>query len=136
MSYLNTCLELVSHEESYMAEHVVQEIHGLQLYANKYWYRHLITYALYCAEKKLGFSMELVSQLSELLRLQKDRIEGPTSRPVPVSSPTTLDLGLLTQFPLVKEFILEVDCFRMSLARDIISDRSSKSTKSKLLKSI
>lgn len=130
VSYLNTCLELESNERRYMAEVVVQGLHGLQLYANQYWYRHIISYVKFCVKNQLRISEELVSQLSALLQLQKNKIGGPKSVPLASLPPATLDLNSLNQIPLVKGFVLEVISFRESLGRDHTSDKPAESKSS------
>jgi len=73
VAYLNTSFGLLpqqSNEEERIRS-VVQGLHGLQIYANQYWYKHILAYMDLVVPQKLAVPENLVQQLEEILKYSK-----------------------------------------------------------------
>lgn len=126
VSYLNTCLNLLPTISTDLERTtiIVEGIHHLQLYANQFWYRHLLAYAAVCARRRISFSADLLLQLSSLLRFSKNS----TARSAQVLNPGQIPgLQILDQVPAIKELVSKIISFRESLKKDEWNDKSPQS---------
>jgi hypothetical protein len=121
VSYLNTWLSLLSINctDVERATIIVEGIHGLHLYANHFWYRHLLAYAAVCAKRHISLSQDFIQQLDSLLRFCKNDIAHSS---VQVSGLEILDL-----VPAVKELVSRIISFRESLKKDYWNDKTPQS---------
>jgi hypothetical protein len=73
VAYLNTSFGLLpqcSNEEERI-RWVLQGLHGLQIYANKSWHRHILAYLDLVVSQKLAVPEYLAQQLGEILKYSK-----------------------------------------------------------------
>jgi hypothetical protein len=132
VAFLNSCISLLPENstEAQRAAIIIRGFHGLQLYADMFWHRHLLAYCSLLGQHKRQFSPELLSQLRLLLRFRKE----DSSTPVPqYKSGTDKDgtedpsLEELNHLPDVKGLVTDVLVFRAKMAREDASDKSPES---------
>jgi len=98
---------------------IAQGLHGLQLYANQFWYKHLIIYFDLLRKKGIPPPLDLLEQLSLLLAFQRD--QSATAVPLPKQLE---ELVVLDGLPRVKELVSKIMAFRNGLNRDELFDKS------------
>jgi hypothetical protein len=127
VSYLNTCLPLFTANgtETERAIVVIQGFHSLHLYANEFWYKHLLAYARCCLDERVAFPMDLLDQLSSLLRFQKDKNIHLECQ----ESPTSVSrLEVLDQVPAVRDLVSNLVAFKEALKKDDPNCRNAQGT--------
>jgi len=126
VAFLNSCISLLPENsiEAQRAAIIIRGFHGLQLYADMFWYRHLLAYCSLLGRHKRQFSPEL------LLRFRKE----DNRTPVPQSKTGTDKNGAedpaleeLNHLPYVKALVTDVLVFRAKMAREDASDKSPES---------
>jgi hypothetical protein len=131
ISYLNSSLCLLPSNctDQERAAIVLQGFHGLQLYANQFWYRHVLEcYGLY-AKRHINIPDGLSNQLRKLLRFRK-QAQHEAPRPGDSSEGSTTlhgndDSSAMSQLPLdVRNFIREVVEFRKRARNDDFAQKS------------
>jgi hypothetical protein len=72
VTFLNFCATLLpsNSTECTRAAIIVRGFHGLQAYADKFWYKHVIAYSTSLDEHTHTFSAELLIQLQHLLKFR------------------------------------------------------------------
>lgn len=129
VAFLNSCIYSLppNYTEAQKAAVVVRGFHGLQIYADMFWYRHLLAY---CGQYQRQFSTELLAQLQHLLRFRKEDSRAP----VPTSKTRTekdasedRSLEALNHLPDVKRLVSDVLVFRAKMSREDASDKSLES---------
>jgi hypothetical protein len=128
ITFLNSCLCLLPENSTngQRAAIIVRGFHGLQLYADKFWYKHLLEYCCLLGQHQRQFSTELLTQLQLLLRFRKDNFQV-SSTPIKVvteKSPHDLSLEALNHLPDVKRLVSDVLALRAKIAREDASDRN------------
>jgi hypothetical protein len=79
---------------------VVRGLHGLQLYANRYWYQHLLAYL----HSGMGIPQDLLTQLHTLLNFWKQDRHITFSQ----ASVETSELQVLDHLPGIKSMVSEL----------------------------
>ena len=128
ITFLNSCLCLLPENstDAQRATIIVRGFHGLQLYADKFWYKHLLEYCGLLGQHQRQFSTELLTHLQLLLRFRKDNFQV-SSTPIKVvteKAPHDLSLEALNHLPDVKRLVSDVLAFRAKTAREDASDRN------------
>lgn len=134
VAFLNSCVSLLpaNSTEAQRAAVIVRGFHGLQIYADMFWYRHLLAYCGLLVQHKRQFSTELLAQLQLLLRFRKE-----DSRATVLKSKTATEkdgtedstLEVFNHLPNVKRLVSDVLVFRAKMSRE---DASGKSPESEL----
>jgi len=128
ITYLNTSLHLLpsySTDESRIRT-VIQGFHGLQLYANKFWYKHLLQYCRLQGIRPVQFSQEFLQQLRLLLRFKNNNhYEAPSEDENDGKITADQDVGLemLDHLPEIKSMVLDVITFKAQLEKNDSSDK-------------
>jgi hypothetical protein len=128
ITYLNTSLPLLpsnSTDESRIGT-VIQGFHGLQLYANKFWYKHLLQYCELQDIRPVQFSQELLQQLRLLLRFQKNNRKEAcfeTGSDGISAADQSVGLEMLDHLPEIKSMVSDVIAFKTKLDRNDSSDK-------------
>lgn len=126
IALLNSCIPLLpdhSTENQRMAI-IVQGFHGLQVYANMFWYRHLLAYCGLLRQHE--FSKELLAQLQLLLRYRKDDtatlVQSPqiNTEGKSAQDPSTEVLNCL---PFAKKLVSDVLELRAKIDQKDVSDK-------------
>lgn len=104
---------------------VIQGFHGLQVYADKFWYKHLQAYCEFVHQNNRQFSHELRNQLTLLLQYKKLSEDAPTALCQLGANDITNSpsLNVLNDIPKIKSLVLEVLEFR---AKMNVADSSDK----------
>jgi hypothetical protein len=129
VAFLNSCISLLPENatEAQRAAIIVRGFHGLQLYANIFWYRHLLAYCGLLGQHKRQFSTELLTQLQLLLRFRKgDSRAAVLQSQSGTDKDKTEDPSLedLNHLPDVKSLVSDVLVFRSKMIREDTSDKS------------
>jgi hypothetical protein len=110
---------------------VLQGFHGLQLYANQFWYRHVLACCGLYAKGHIILPNELSNQLKKLLRFRKQaRHEAFWSGNSEAGSNILHENGdgdflALNQLPRdVRDFIWEVIKFRKGVSSDDFTQKT------------
>jgi len=126
ISYLNTSLCLLPDNctDQERAAIILQGFHGLQLYANQFWAKHILTCCNLLSTCDDVLPDEMIAQLEKLVRFRKQMWQDS-------SVPETLDLdgdsATLQQLPHhIRGFIREVSQFREGLTRNEYPHKSPK----------
>jgi hypothetical protein len=132
VTFLNSCICLLPENstEAQRAAIIIRGFHGLQLYADMFWYRHLLLYCGLLAQHKRQFSPELLAQLQHLLRFSKKDNRTPVEKcKTGTDKDRTEDPSLseLNHLPDVKRLVSDVLVFRGKMIRDGVSDKSPES---------
>jgi hypothetical protein len=121
IAYLNTSFRLLpqhSNDEEKILW-VAQGLHGLQRYANQYWYKHTLAYMDLVVAQKLEVVPEcLVRQLDEILKYSK--ANPVTLEPASVDASRGMELPdqiypSLSRFPGLSSLVSRLEDFRTSL---------------------
>ena len=125
VAYLNTsyALQPVFSPDEERATIVVSGFHGLQLYANRFWADHLLSYCAILSRQRKQPSRELLIQLDQLLRFLKD----PASDEQLSDYPPLEGLNILDQHPRVRILVSKLEKFRAEAEKDPSSNTSEKS---------
>jgi hypothetical protein len=132
VAFLNSCISLLPENstEAQRAAIIIRGFHGLQLYADMFWYRHLLAYCSLLGQHQRQFSPELLAQLQLLLRFRKEdnRTPGPESKTgTGKNRDEDSSLEKLNHLPYVKALVTDVLVFRAKIAREDASDKSPES---------
>lgn len=87
---------------------VVAGLHGLQLYANRYWYQHLLSHL----SGGMGFPHGLLAQIYKLRDFRKEGV-GNSVPLVAASGPP--ELCPLNNIPEIKSMVSEMIDFRANM---------------------
>lgn len=121
ITYLNTSLYLLPQYSTNDArmEIVVRGFHGLQFYASRYWYHHLLAYAK-LLDKQKSFPPELLDQLQLLLSFRKQvpRLSSAAAFNGDDTSVESADLKFLDQLPDIQAMALDVIIFRTKINKE------------------
>jgi hypothetical protein len=129
IAVLNSCGSLFPDNctEAERAAIIVRGFHGLLIYADMFWYKHLLTYCSLLSQRKGQFNRELQAQLQLLLKFRKEdsgillsKLKAPTEKD---RSPDP-NLEALNCLPDVKSLVSHVLVFRAKVAREDASDKS------------
>ena len=132
VTFLNSCVSLLpaNSTEAQRAAVIVRGFHGLQIYADMFWYRHLLAYCSLSVQHKRQFSIELLAQLQLLLRFRKEdsRVTVLKSKAATEKNGTEdPTLEVLNHLPDVKRLVSDVLVFRTKMSREETSDKSPES---------
>lgn len=108
---------------------IVEGLHGMEIYADKFWCRHLLEYCSLLRQQH-QFSTELLTQLQLLLRFRKDGGLAlvPTSHARTKEDATKVTkLEALNQWPDIKSLVSDVLVFQANIKKDDDSDKSLES---------
>jgi hypothetical protein len=120
VAYLNTGLRLLpqhSGDEERMLQ-VLQGLHGLQIYANKYWHKHILAYMDLAVSQTLEVPQHLVLQLEEVLKYSKFKESENSIGSARTSNSkdnTTASLPSLERFPRLSSLVSGLERFRTGL---------------------
>ncbi|KAL3427321.1 NACHT domain-containing protein [Phlyctema vagabunda] len=109
-------------------ERVLCGLHGLQLYANQYWYQHLLSYCKIVTERNGKISEELKSQLYKLLEY---RIPQRTPY-TPTNDRELSELSVLNKIPQIKALVYDAMSFRSSKSQHTLMEQNSETVAQKL----
>ncbi|KAI9640653.1 hypothetical protein NHQ30_010957 [Ciborinia camelliae] len=126
ITVLNSCIPLLPtySTEAQRAAIIVQGFHGLLMYANMFWYMHLLEY---CKSQR-QLSTELLSQLQQLLlHYRKENMPVSDPKANARASSQGPNLEALNHLPEIKRLISDILAFRFRLNLDDISDKSPES---------
>jgi len=124
VAYLNTSFNLLPNHstDEQRATMIVSGYHGLQLYANKFWLDHLVSYCTILGKQRKQLPGDLLSQLSILLGFVKD-----TANVEPTADLFQLEgLDVFNQHPQIQTLLLKVTQFRRELETDDGHNKSDK----------
>ncbi|PQE25152.1 hypothetical protein CJF31_00006017 [Rutstroemia sp. NJR-2017a BVV2] len=129
VAFLNSCIYLlpINFTEAQRAAVIVRGCYGLQIYADRFWYEHLLLYCGLLRQHQIQFSTELLSQLQLLLRFRKEdsREPAPMSKIITEKNVTEDPrLETLNYWPDVKRLVSDVVEFRTKMGREYTSDKS------------
>jgi hypothetical protein len=129
VAFLNSCISLLPENstEAQRAAIIIRGFHGLQLYADMFWYRHLLAYCSLVGQRKRQFSPELLSQLQLLLRFRKEDSSTPSQCKSGTAGTEDLSLEGLNHLPDVKGLVTDVQLFRAKMVREDAPDKSPES---------
>lgn len=128
VAFLNSYLSLLpaNSTEAQRLATIVQGFHGLQVYANTFWYKHLLAYCGLLGQQQRQFSPELRAQLQLLLRFRKDANQAhvPKSK-TRTEKDATEDLSIeaLNHMPDVKRLVSDVFVFGDKINREGTLDK-------------
>jgi len=114
VAYLNTSLFLLPEysTDQQRAALVLQGLHGLQPYSNRFWIDHLLQHCAFQARQGQQVSDHLYGQLNLLLRFCKD-LADQASLPESNHNSTKLEgIKALEQLPQVRDLVLRLIGFR------------------------
>jgi len=109
---------------------VIRGFHGLHLYANKFWYKHLLAYCKLQDKRQDQFPEELLLQLERLLKFRKKPREElcfQSANNVVSEADQNVGLEMLRDLPEIKSMVSDVIAFRAKLSRDDSSDKDPES---------
>ena len=120
IALLNSCFPLLSDSstEAQRAAVIIQGFHGLQVYANMFWTKHLLAYCSLLIENRAQFSRELQTELQLLLRFRKH------NDPLLPSTSKNTALGVLDDMPDIKSLVSDTVEFQAKMVRDTTSYKS------------
>jgi hypothetical protein len=135
--YLNTSFGLLpqcSNEEERI-RWVLQGLHGLQIYANKYWHRHILAYLDLVVSQKLAVPEYLAQQLGEILKYSKVKSSEEVRQSTAAGNSSGHDIlnrqyQSLKEFPGLCDLVSRLEGFRNDLRNQ---DWTQKSIEGKLL---
>jgi len=132
VAFLNSCISLLPENstEAERAAIIIRGFHGLQLYADMFWYRHLLAYCSLLGQQKRQFSPELLAQLQFLLKFRKEDSRTPVRQFKTGTDKNGAEdpaLEELNHLPYVKALVTDVLVFRAKMAREDASDKSPES---------
>ena len=132
VAFLNSCISLLPENstEAERAAIIIRGFHGLQLYADMFWYRHLLAYCSLLGQQKRQFSPELLAQLQFLLKFRKEDSRTPVRQFKTGTDKNGAEdpaLEELNHLPYVKALVTDVLAFRAKIAREDVSDKSPES---------
>jgi len=90
----------------------------LQLYANQFWFRHLLDYCRLQSNGNLQIAQDLLIQLEMLQNFEKDPQVALHVPQDPALATQLAELDVLLPLPSVKSLISKLIIFRSSLNRD------------------
>ena len=127
IALLNSCIPLLPGNSTgtQRAASIVQGHHGLEVYANMFWSKHLLAYCSILRQQH-QLSEELLGQLQLLLRFRKDDIQGlvGASKTRTEEEPTKdTSLELLNHLPDIKRLVSDVISFRAKIKQNNASDK-------------
>ncbi|KAH6692826.1 hypothetical protein BKA61DRAFT_714437, partial [Leptodontidium sp. MPI-SDFR-AT-0119] len=124
VAYLNTSFSLLPHTSTSQTRGtlVLSGCHGLQLYANSFFARHLIAYFTSLATSRCRPPPELVVELQKLLQFSKNTDDGGSA---PNSAVVNLDA--LHECPQLMSFLLQLIKFREGIKQEEVSSNMLKS---------
>jgi hypothetical protein len=127
---LNSCIPLLptNSTDTERSAIIVQGFHGLQVYANKFWYKHVLEYCNFVAQQQYEVSPELLAQLQRLLMFKKTDVQAtpsPNSRMEENRSEPGLEA--LRHVPDIRRLLSNVTQFRAKMNREDASDKSPES---------
>ena len=122
IAYLNTSFRLLpqhSSEEERMLW-VLQGLHGLQIYANQSWYKHIQAYMDLVIAQNLKIPEYFVEQMEEILKYNKAELSGESTQSTAVGSSKRKQAPdrqyhSLKNFPGLNKFISSLEVFRDDL---------------------
>ncbi|TVY65596.1 Vegetative incompatibility protein HET-E-1 [Lachnellula suecica] len=137
IAYLNTSLFLASasttdHER---VAAVFQGLHGLQIYANRYWFDHLLQYCASQARQGKTLPRDICTQLTALLMFRKEAYNDRIIAGNLLASVDQQALTVLDQIPLLKTLVTDVLVSRSSTEAKNQLNSLDKSTKDHCLSS-
>jgi len=126
ISYLNSCSCFLPQycTDQEMAAKVLEGFHGLQLYANQFWFKHVLTCCSLYYKSHLPIPNELLSQLQMLLQFWKEQghDDSSSSRDYRTENHTideSNDSLALGQLPReIRKFTCGILEFRKALSED------------------
>jgi hypothetical protein len=134
LAYLNSSFSLLPQNSSKEERigRVLQGLHGLQPYANQYWYTHLLDYLDLATARKAEIPEHFIQQLREILKYGKEESVEESHEAAETSNsrtiPTINELAALGSFPGLQSLISKLKGFQDGLKR---SDWAQKSIESK-----
>jgi hypothetical protein len=132
VAFLNSCLSLlpINSTEAQRAAIIVRGCYGLQIYADRFWYKHLLLYCGLLRQHQSQFSTGLLSQLQLLLRFRKEDSRPPFPLPKSRTEKNVAEdtrLEALNYWPDLKRLVSDVVEFRAKISMDDASDKSLES---------
>ncbi|KAH7308822.1 hypothetical protein BKA65DRAFT_174630 [Rhexocercosporidium sp. MPI-PUGE-AT-0058] len=112
VAYLNTSFGLLPHISTSQSRYtlVLSGFHGLQLYANSFFAKHLVAYLNSLAGSRSRAAPELVAELQSLRQFSKHTdVEGT------LSNSAAFNLDALNESPQLMSFMLQLITFRESV---------------------
>jgi hypothetical protein len=114
---------------------VLQGLHGLQIYANQFWYKHIQAYMDLVIAQNLEIPEYFVQQVEEILKYNKAEVSGELTQSTTVGSSKSKQAPdrqyhSLKIFPGLSKFVSSLEVFRDDLRN---RDWTQKSIEGKLL---
>ena len=121
--YLNSSLSLLpdNSTDQDRAVSIIQGYHGLQLYANQFWFKHLLAYCRLRTYGRLWIPNDLKVQLELLLHFQKDDTPGSSGIQETLLEQEA-ELAVLNQLLPIKGLVSNIIGFRRGFNRDDLFD--------------
>lgn len=137
IAYLNTSFRLLpqhSIEDERMLW-VLQGLHGLQIYANQFWYKYIQAYMDLVIAQNLEIPEYFVQQVEEILKYNKAEVPGELTQSTTVGSSKSKQAPdrqhySLKIFPGLSKFVSSLEVFRDNLRN---RDWTQKSIEGKFL---
>jgi hypothetical protein len=131
VAYLNTSFRLLpqhSNEEERILW-VLQGVHGLQIYANQFWYKHIFAYLDLVVTEKVELPEYLIQQLEEILKYSKVNPSEALTQSTPVGTSKSRAVPnhqchSLKNFPGLHELVSNLEVFRHGLKSQDWSQKS------------
>ena len=131
VAYLNTSFRLLpqhSNEEERILW-VLQGLHGLQIYANQFWYKHILAYLDLVVTEKVELREYLIQQLEEILKYSKVNPSEALTQSTPAGTSKSRAAPnhqrySLKNFPGLHELISNLEAFRHGLKSQDWSQKS------------
>ena len=136
ISYLNTSFFLLSQNsnEEERRFSVLQGLHGLQLYSNKYWHLHIVAYMDLVVTQGLKVPDHLLRQLDEVLKYSKVKATDLPQESNGTRALKTKDftdrLASLNRFNVLRAMLSGLESFQNDLKQQ---DWTRKSVEGKLI---
>ncbi|CZR68409.1 uncharacterized protein PAC_18308 [Phialocephala subalpina] len=125
---LNSCIPLLPtmSTDTERAAIIVQGFPGLQVYASKFWYKHVLDYCGLVAHEQCQVSPELLAQLQRLLRFKKADVQAALTSNSRIEENNSGEPGLeaLSHVPNIKSLLSDILRFRAKMSREDASDKS------------
>jgi hypothetical protein len=105
----------------------VQGFHGLLVYADAFWYKHLLEYCRLSNEQGRSLSPELLAQLQLLLKFKKEGVEISNigqNIETQESAIGARDLDVLNNLPDIKKMISDILIFRVEMNKEYGTNKS------------
>jgi hypothetical protein len=114
---------------------VLQGLHGLQIYANQFWYKHIQAYTDLVIAQNLEIPEYFVQQVEEILKYNKAEVSGELTQSTTVGSSKSKQAPdrqhhSLKIFPGLSKFVSSLEMFRDNLRN---RDWTQKSIEGKFL---